>query len=174
MADLIKIKGSNVTAAPATLSARELAYSETSGNLFIGRINDGTPIVIGGKTDHDKLSLIEAGAQVNTITSVAGRTGAVVLTTDDLANFNTATDTRIGAASIKDLADVGSTVPSEGQTLIWRTNQYVPEAPGSGVTTFIALTDTPAAYAGAGGNIVKVNAAANALEFVNGIDGGTF
>jgi len=35
-----------------------------------------------------------------------------------------------------------------------------------GVTTFLNLTDVPAAYAGAGGHKVKVNAGATALEFV--------
>lgn len=174
MADLIKIKGSSATNAPTTLSPRELAYSEVSGNLFIGRISDGTPLIIGGATDHTKLAGIEANAQVNTVTSVAGRTGAVVITSADLADFNTAAGARIAAASITALADVGPTAPSEGQTLVWRTNQYTPEAPGSGVTTFVALTDTPTAYTGAGGFFVKVNAGATALEFVNGIDGGTF
>lgn len=174
MADLIKIKGSSATSAPATLSARELAYSEVSGNLFIGRISDGTPLIIGGETDHTKLAGIEAGAQVNTVTSVAGRTGAVVITSADLADFSTAADARIAAASITALADVGPTAPAEGQTLVWRTNQYTPEAPVSGVTTFVALNDTPASFSGAGGFIVKVNAGATALEFVNGIDGGTF
>ena len=174
MADLIKIKGSDATSVPPSLAGRELAYSELSGNLFIGRIADGTPIVIGGKTDHDKLAGIEPGAQVNTVTSVAGRTGAVVVTTADLADFGTATDARIAATPITSLADVAATAPAEGQVLIWRTNQYTPEAPPSGVTTFVALNDTPTAFTGAGGFIVKVNAGATALEFVNGIDGGTF
>lgn len=174
MADLIKIKGSDTTATPVSLSARELAYSENSGNLFIGRIADGTPVVIGGKADHDKLAGIEAGAQVNTVTSVAGKTGAVTLVAADVTDFNTAVDTRFGTKSIKDLSDVAITAPSEGQTLIWRTDKYTPEAPTSGVTTFIALNDTPTAFTGAGGYIVKVNAGATALEFTNGIDGGTF
>ena len=35
-----------------------------------------------------------------------------------------------------------------------------------GATTFLALTDTPAAYTAAGGYLVRVNTGANALEFV--------
>ncbi len=37
---------------------------------------------------------------------------------------------------------------------------------GAGATTFLALTDTPAVYAGAALQAVRVNGAANALEFV--------
>jgi hypothetical protein len=40
---------------------------------------------------------------------------------------------------------------------------------GSGVTTFVALTDTPDNYASAGNKYVKVNSGATALEFVSGI-----
>lgn len=36
---------------------------------------------------------------------------------------------------------------------------------GGGATTFVALTDAPANYTGAGGKLVKVNAGATALEF---------
>lgn len=175
MADTIKIKRSASTATPSSLSAGELAYSEQSGNFFYGRISDGTPIVIGGKTDHDKLAGIEAGAQVNTVSSVAGRTGAVVITSSDLADFNTAADARIGAAVINDLSNVQGT-PSNGQVLTWNStgSYWEPQAAGSGVTTFVALNDTPTAYTGSGGYFVKVNAGANALEFVSAIDGGTF
>jgi len=37
-------------------------------------------------------------------------------------------------------------------------------------TNFLALTDTPSSYAGAGGNFVKVNSTPDALEFVASID----
>ena len=39
-------------------------------------------------------------------------------------------------------------------------------AAGAGATTFVALTDTPANFTGAGNKIVKVNNGATALEFV--------
>lgn len=175
MADTIKIKRSSTEATPPTLSAGELAYSENSGNLFYGRISDGTPVKIGGNTDVLKLAGIEAGAQVNTVTSVAGRTGAVVVDVSDLASFNTSVDARIALADINDLADVQGT-PSNGQVLTWNSTggYWEPQASGSGVTTFIALNDTPAAYTSAGGYFVKVNAGATALEFASAIDGGTF
>lgn len=42
---------------------------------------------------------------------------------------------------------------------------------GSGtVTTFLALTDVPASYSGSGGEFLKVNSGATALEFVSGAE----
>jgi hypothetical protein len=47
---------------------------------------------------------------------------------------------------------------------------------GSGSSTFVGLNDTPADYTNAAGYTVKVNAAGDALEFVDDstIDGGQF
>jgi len=44
---------------------------------------------------------------------------------------------------------------------------------GGGVTEFTELTDTPANYAGSGGEFVAVNAGATALEFVAAPSGGS-
>lgn len=153
MADIIRIKRSDVTSAPASLAAGELAYSELSSLLYYGRISDGAPIVIGGKALKDKLDS---------------------LTSSDLSDFATAVGAIIDAASIGDLSDVDLTGAANGQVLVYRDGVFEMEAPGSGVTTFIALTDTPANFSGSGGRIVKVNSAADALEFVDGIDGGSF
>lgn len=154
MADVIRIKRSDVTAAPASLAAGELAYSEQSGLLYYGRIADGTPVVIGGKALKDKLD---------------------GLTTADLSNFAAAVEALIGAASIGDLADVDLTGASNGQVLVYRDGVFEMEAMGgSGATTFVELTDTPANFTGAAGRFVKVNVGAAALEFVDGIDGGSF
>ena len=153
MADIIRIKRSDVTSAPASLAAGELAYSEQSGYLYYGRISDGAPVVIGGKALKDKLD---------------------GLTSSDLSDFATAVGAIIDAASIGDLSDVDLTGAANGQVLVYRDGVFEMEAPGSGVTTFIALTDTPANFSGSGGRIVKVNSAADALEFVDGIDGGSF
>lgn len=97
----IKIKTSASTATPSSLLSGELAYSHNSDNLFIG---DGSTVkIIGGKADHDKLATIQSGAQVNTITSVAGKTGVVTLVKADITNFtesdyvhNTGTETVAG------------------------------------------------------------------------------
>jgi len=61
MANIIRIKRSQVTGTPASLAEGELAYSEVSGHLFIGGSGD-TILIIGGLTDHNKLTGIEANA----------------------------------------------------------------------------------------------------------------
>ena len=48
----------------------------------------GANVVVMTKAERDKLASIEAGAQVNTVTSVAGRTGAVTLTKSDVGLSN--------------------------------------------------------------------------------------
>lgn len=153
MPDIIRIKRSSATSAPASLAAGELAYSEVSGYLYYGRISDGAPIIIGGKALKDKLDGLSSA---------------------DLSDFATAVGTVIAATSVGALSDVSLTGASNGQVLVYRDGTFVMEAPPSGVTTFIALSDTPSAFTGAAGRIVKVNAAGNALEFVDGIDGGTY
>ena len=55
MAQTIKIKRSTTTAVPTSLSAGELAYSEYSDKLFIGRPSDGAVVDIGGEVYTDML-----------------------------------------------------------------------------------------------------------------------
>jgi hypothetical protein len=173
----IRIKRSSGDNAPASLASGQLAYTEGStngGTLYYGEIG-GNVIAIGGKKYITKLDGIEAGAQVNDVTSVAGRTGAVVVDTDDLASFNEDVDARIAAAEINDLSDVQGT-PSNGQVLTWNStgSYWEPQAAGSGVTEFVSLNDTPAAFTGSGAYFVRVNSGATALEFVQDVDDGTF
>lgn len=87
MANTIKIKRSQVTATPASLAEGELAYSFNSGTLFIGDAGGANVLAIGGKTAYDKLAGIQAGAQVNTVTSVAGKTGVVTIAKADITDF---------------------------------------------------------------------------------------
>ncbi len=87
MANLIKIKRSEGTGTPSSLSGGELAYSEASGVLYIG-LHDGTVIAIGGYTQMQKLLGIEDGAQVNTVDTVNTKTGTVVLDKDDIGLGN--------------------------------------------------------------------------------------
>ena len=88
MANTIKIKRSQVTATPAALAEGELAYSYNSNTLFIGSAGGVDVHAIGGKADHDKLAGIEAGAEVNTVDSVAGKTGVVTLVKADITDFS--------------------------------------------------------------------------------------
>jgi len=55
MAQTIKIKRSTTTAAPSTLTAGELAYSDNSDKLFIGAPADNAVVAIGGKVYVDML-----------------------------------------------------------------------------------------------------------------------
>ena len=89
----IKIKRSSGNTAPTSLEAGQLAYVEgntNGGTLYYGQINNAVS-VIGGKKFTDKLDGIEAGAQVNDVTSVFGRTGAVVLQSADVTTALTFT-----------------------------------------------------------------------------------
>ena len=49
MANTIQIKRSTSTAAPGSLTAGELAYSQDSDKLWIGRPSDNAVIAIGGQ-----------------------------------------------------------------------------------------------------------------------------
>jgi hypothetical protein len=156
MADLIKIKRSATTATPPNLAPGELAYSEQSGLLFYGRISDGAPVAIGGKALKDKLDNLAAA---------------------DISNFTAAVEAVISGAVLSDLYDVDVTGLSDGQVLVWdaaNSEWKAAAIPGGGSTTFTGLNDTPAAYTGAAGFFVRVNAAGNGLEYVEGIDGGAF
>lgn len=98
MAQVIKIKRSAGSTAPASLANGELAYTHGNDQLFIG---DGTVVkVIGGKADHDKLAGIASGAQVNTVDSVNGATGVVVLDKADVGLGNVANVDTTNASNI--------------------------------------------------------------------------
>lgn len=176
MVDTIRIKRSDTTATPSSLAAGELAYSESSGNLFFGRISDGTPVKIGGNTDVLKLAGIAAGATANssdaTLLNRANHTGTQPAST--ISDLAAAISAVINGTSIGDLNDVDLTGASEGQVLVYRSGTFEMEGLPSGVTTFIELTDTPSSFATHGGKIVRVNVGGTALEFVEGVDGGTF
>lgn len=156
MTNKVQVLRSSGNAAPGSLLAGELAWAEGSGGtavggaLFIGTVAGGVRTVVT-KAQTDKIDGIDA-----TIDSRA--------------------DARIEAASVFDLSDIHTTTPSDGQVLTWddANNRAAFAASGSGVTTFIALNDTPANYTDKGGFVVRVNSAANALEFVETIDAGTF
>lgn len=57
MSQIIKIKRSTTTAAPATLAQGELAYSDDSSKLFIGSATNGTVLTIGGKLYTDLFTI---------------------------------------------------------------------------------------------------------------------
>ncbi|AXQ69750.1 tail protein [Caulobacter phage CcrSC] len=82
--------------------------------------------------------------------------------------------TRIG-----DLADVemGTGTPAEGAVLTWKDGVWQAEpntggGGGGGASSFLDLNDTPNAYAGEGGNAVRVKMTEDGLEFYTAGTGG--
>ena len=78
------------------------------------------------------------------------------------------TTTSVGA-----LSDVDITGINDGQVLVWSASggKFAPGAGGGGggSTSFVALTDTPNNFTAAGGNLVRVNSGATALEYSTSI-----
>jgi len=67
-----------------------------------------------------------------------------------------------GYWSIVVTVDASGTLPDDGAACVLL---VITKGGGGGATTFVGLTDTPAAYAGQAGKYTKVNAGATALEF---------
>ena len=89
-------------------------------------------------------------------------TGNLYLSTSNLNTF--------GIDSLSDVKTTGSGhVPTDGQALVWdlANLKFVPgTVGGGGASDFVGLSDTPANFTGGADKFVKVNSAANALEFV--------
>ena len=118
MAQTIQIKRSpnaGGTAAPSTLSAGELAYSDNSGKLFIGRPNDGAVLTIGGESyvnmlDHTAGTLtassaiiVDANSKIDKLLSgniqINNTANQIDTTTGDLV-LNPASNLDINAGTI--------------------------------------------------------------------------
>lgn len=100
----IRIKRSSGDQAPASLAAGQMAYVEgatNGGTLYYGEIG-GTVREIAGKKYIDKLNGIQAGAEVNAVDSVAGKTGAVTLVAADITDFGAEVDARVDSGLITD------------------------------------------------------------------------
>lgn len=155
----IRIKRSAGNNAPSSLASGQLAYVEGStngGTLYIGEIG-GAVREVGGKKYVEKLNGIEAGAQVNTVLTVAGMTGNVVLDSGDITDFNTAVDNRITSSAVtgalgytpEDAADKGVAngyAPLDATIKIDKTYLYA--ITSSEVTTALGYTPENAANKG--------------------------
>ena len=171
----IKIKRSSGNLAPESLAAGQLAYSEGStngGTLYYGEIG-GTVREIAGKKFVDKLDGIEAGAEVNTVTSVFGRDGAVTLedtdvtgalgfTPEDAANKGEAG----GYASLDESGLVPSSqLPSYVDDVLEYNN--LAGFPATGVTgkIYVAI-DTSKTYRWSGSTYVEISASPGSTDSV--------
>ena len=71
-------------------------------------------------------------------------------------------------SNLADLANVSSNSPSTNDVLSWDGSTWSPSSTsGGGSASFIGLTDTPSNFTSQAGKWLKVNASANALEYVN-------
>ena len=120
MSNIIKIKRSTTSAAPASLQFGELAYSSGSGKLYFGSSTDGTTVSvfeIGGKAYTDLLSNVTAGT--------ASASKAVVLDANrSISNLNSVTATSFTGAltgnvtgTVTDISNHTTTALAEGTNL---------------------------------------------------------
>ncbi len=117
----------------------------------------GTPQTIA----MDDLSDVDTTTTAPTNGQVLSWNGGGWVPTDDV-------DTTV--ATLNDVGNVNITGITDGQIISWDNgaSEWVNSALPTGVDgTFAGLTDTPANYTGAGGYVLKVNAGATAVEFVD-------
>ena len=133
---------------PVDVSRAPATHVGTGGTaqhpLAVAESTDVTPSKAGFMSGYEKykLSGIEAGAQVNDVTSVAGRVGAVTLTKSDVGLANVTNDAQIKA--------LGS-APTVGKVPTWvAANElaagYSVETTLTGSTTALARADAIKAY----------------------------
>jgi len=155
---------------PAKLAAATSISTETvqdaAGDLFTGNSESG--IV---STYNDATNKVDLDVDDFDITLTGAATGSGTVT--NLGNVSIATT----VASIKDITDVSSPMtPADGQVLSWNNgnSEWEASALPSSVTNFVGLSDTPANFTGAAGKLGAVNTAADALEYIDTVDAGTF
>jgi hypothetical protein len=166
----IRIKRSSGNTAPATLDGGQLAYAEGStngGTLYYGEIS-GTVREIGGRKFVDKLNGIEAGAQVNAVTSVAGRTGAITLAVADVTNAESTGNKgqANGYASLDSNGKVPSTqLPSYVDDVLEYNDLASFPATGTAGIIYVAQ-DTNKTYRWSGSTYVEISASPGSTDAV--------
>ena len=94
MVQIVKIKRSNTTAVPSTLTKGELAYSSSSHKLFVGHPGDSSVEVIGGKLYVDYLDHAAGALTASSALIVDANSKLDQLNVDNLTfNGNTITST---------------------------------------------------------------------------------
>lgn len=101
MATTVKIKRSITTATPSGLTEGELAYSEASDNLFIGKSGSNMAVIGGGGTFAQKASPAFTGTPTAP-TATAGTSTTQIATTAFVANaVSTGSDGNQSANTVK-------------------------------------------------------------------------
>lgn len=171
----IKIKRSNGNTAPTTLEPGQLAYVEgatNGGTLYYGEM-DNEVREIGGKKFVDKVNGIEAGAQVNTVTSVFGRTGAVVLQSADVTGALTFTPEN---SANKGVANGYASLDADGKVPSTQLPSYVDDVleydnfaafPATGAASIIYVDKaTNRTYRWSGSTYIEISASPGTTDSV--------
>ncbi len=147
---------SEITAKPTTIAGYGITDATPSAHVGATGTAHGTATTaVAGfmsSTDKTKLDGVAAGAQVNAVTTVAGRTGAVVLakgdvglgsvdnTTDALKPISIATQTALSAKQDKLIAGTNITIGADGKTI----------SANDTSVAFTEITDKPTTLSGYG------------------------
>jgi hypothetical protein len=159
MAQTIRIKRSTTTSVPTSLTNGELAYSEVSKKLFIGRPGGGTGDIdaIGGKFYTD---IVAAATASNTASTLVFRNGsgnfsAGIITAALAGNATTAT-TLADARTLSLTGDIAYTSPSfDGSTDVTATATLA--TVNSNVGNFGSTTAIPVVSVNAKGLITAIS-----------------
>ena len=144
MAQIIKIKRSNTTATPTTLAPGELAWSDTSGKLFIGSADNGTVIEVANSQSAANLSSLTSRvtSAEGSITSL--QTGLTSLQ-GTVSTLSSTVDTKAASADVTALTTRVTTAEGDITTLqsgLSSVTAAVGNLPSSYVTASTGLTDT--------------------------------
>jgi hypothetical protein len=153
---------------PATLAATTNINHEAVEDI-VGSMLTGTQSGISVTYD-DANGEIDFNVDDFSITLTGAATGSGTVTNNSNVSFATAID------NLAKIGDVSyGAVPTNTDLLQFNGTNWVAVGVSSvGRTSFTALDDTPANYSGSADEFLKVNAAGNAVEFTDTIDGGTF
>ena len=136
-----------------------------TGEDYWDRDSAGT---ISPNTPGDDLDMLTGNI---TLSGDIFTTGAIGRDTDNEINWGTDDVLNIVIGGVASAIASVSTGTGDNDKLV--TQGYVDDAVATS-DTFIELTDTPANYTDAAYKIVRVNAAADGLEYMAIVDGGTF
>ena len=159
----VKVNGSDVAVKGLGSAAftNSTAYDAAGSAADVQRNVDALSVVVSGKVDKvqgkglstndytdaekTKLAGIQAGAQVNTVTSVAGKTGAVTLQKGD-----------VGLGNVDNTSDLNKPVSTATQTAL---NGKVDKVAGKGLSTNDYTTEEKNKLAGISANAKNVSVA---------------
>lgn len=185
MANVIKIKRSDLTAAPSTLEAGELAYSSVSDSLYVGHPSNtaGSVVVaIAGKFLVDEVNAIEGslGSFVNadgsfnaSALNALGNVAATTSLMDTLSQMDSAISDALEFTdvAVEDLNNVTITAAADNDFLMYQTGQWVDRTPAQVVTTLgLDIGVDVQAYDATLQSISSLGTVADKMMYTTGVD----